>query len=142
MKSQAFFRWLPALLWMVVIFYFSSLPEPFESLQGRDLREALGIGAHVVEYFILTGLLLRAVRSPSGGSGPGRRRFAAALGIAMLYALSDELHQTYVPGRVFDWRDLVLDLAGAGLAVALALRLQRTGAARRFPPRTPKNIAG
>ena len=40
-----------------------------------------------------------------------------ALGLTMLYAVSDEVHQTFVPGRVADPWDLFCD--GLGAAVML-----------------------
>ncbi|MBI4218871.1 MAG: VanZ family protein [Chloroflexi bacterium] len=40
--------------------------------------------------------------------------------ISMLYAVSDEYHQTFVPGRVFSVEDLAVDLAGTVTGIALA----------------------
>ena len=37
--------------------------------------------------------------------------------LTLLYALTDEWHQTFVPGRQFDLRDLALDAAGSALAL-------------------------
>jgi VanZ family protein len=46
------------------------------------------------------------------------------LGISELYALSDEIHQLFVPGRTFQLMDLALDLLGGviGLMVFAILR--------------------
>ena len=40
-----------------------------------------------------------------------------SLCLTLLYALTDEWHQTFVPGRQFDLRDLALDAAGSALAL-------------------------
>lgn len=45
----------------------------------------------------------------------------AAWGLTALYALSDEIHQLYVPGRAFQLSDLALDISGAALGIAVYL---------------------
>ena len=57
--------------------------------------------AHAAEYAVLGALLLRAL---------GRPGLAFALGV--LYAVSDELHQTFVPGRAGSPLDVAIDAAG------------------------------
>ena len=44
---------------------------------------------------------------------------SAALVTAALYAVTDELHQLFVPGRAFQFTDILIDLAGAFLAVLI-----------------------
>lgn len=39
--------------------------------------------------------------------------------LAVLYGISDELHQFFVPGRHADWRDIATDMAGAATALGL-----------------------
>jgi VanZ family protein len=70
-------------------------------------------------YAILGALVLRACI----GAAWTRIRAAHALGawaLACVYALSDEWHQTFVPGRTAAWDDLVADALGAGVAILLA----------------------
>jgi VanZ family protein len=57
-----------------------------------------------------------------------------AFAVALLYGLSDEFHQAFVPGRHPDPLDIVTDIAGAAAAL-LALRLLR-GRLRRPDPRS------
>jgi VanZ family protein len=45
--------------------------------------------------------------------------------LTVLYAISDEWHQFYVPGRYSDVRDVMVDALGALAALLLAQRLQR-----------------
>lgn len=45
--------------------------------------------------------------------------FVPALAISCLYGLSDEIHQLYVPGRSFEWFDIVADSSGAFFALLL-----------------------
>lgn len=47
------------------------------------------------------------------------RPYALAFGFAALYALSDEFHQYFVPGRHCDWRDVTTDMVGALFALSV-----------------------
>ena len=118
---NAWAAWLPVLAWAAVIFAFSSVPSLSSGLGGWDL--VLRKLAHVSEYAILGALLLRAT---------GRPRLA--LGLAALYAVSDEVHQHFVEGRHAASVDVLIDTAGA-LAGVLAWRwlAARRGRARRDP---------
>jgi VanZ family protein len=51
--------------------------------------------------------------------GERPRAWLIALALTAVYALSDELHQSFVPGRVADPLDLLCDGFGALLALSL-----------------------
>jgi len=51
----------------------------------------------------------------------------ASLGLTALYALSDELHQLYVPGRQADVLDWLADVAGAMIALGVVRREEPPG---------------
>jgi VanZ family protein len=104
--------WLPVVVWAAVIFALSSLPSLSTELGTWDtiLRKL----AHVTEYAILGALLCRAVRRP-----------AATVAIATLYAVSDEVHQTFVEGRHGAPLDVGIDALGAIAGVLLWQRLGR-----------------
>ncbi len=106
--------WLPVALWAAVIFAFSSIPSLSTDLGTADtiLRKL----AHLAEYAILGALLYRAVRRP-----------ALAVALAALYAVSDEIHQTFVEGRVGAPLDVGIDTLGALVGVLVWVRLSRTG---------------
>jgi len=83
---------------------------------------------HATEFGILAVLLCRAASSRTRGGRPapgmpGRVRLAAA--IAMAYALTDEIHQAFVPPRSPDVLDLGADWLGILVAVGLWRRLGR-----------------
>lgn len=112
-------RWMPPVTWMAIIFYASSLP-------GSDVPGDYSVYAHFIEYAILAALLFAALRH-----GRGTRSAAlAALAIASLYGVTDEVHQLFTPGRVSDPLDWVTDTAGAAFAVAVAAWWGRRRAAR------------
>ena len=116
---QAMWRWLAVVLCMGVIFALSATPSlasPFEPFDDFVLRKL----AHLVEYVVLTALLFRALRLHMA-----RKAYAlliAAL-VAVLYAFSDEWHQTFVPGREGSLRDVGIDALGiAGVSIWLRRR--------------------
>ena len=92
-------KWLPVLVWAGVIFTFSSIPSLSTHLGTWDL--VLRKAAHVTEYAILAALLRRATGS-----------YAWAFGLAVAYAASDELHQTFVRGRHGSPIDVGIDAIG------------------------------
>ncbi len=109
-ESKSLSRFLPPAGVMLLIFAFSSQPaEVFTRYVWWDaLWEK---GGHFIGYALLGAAWWYALR-----------RFLPAWGWSVLYALSDEWHQTFVPGRSADWRDILVDALGAGLAVYLLVR--------------------
>lgn len=93
-------------------------------------------GAHFTEYLILGAVLVPAVkewRAAPGMLRPGSVPVAWLIGTA--YAMTDEFHQSYVPGRSCELRDVVIDSCGVltgVLAAALAgwIRARRIKARR------------
>lgn len=91
---------------MAAIFYVSSLP---------DVSIPAGFAAASGHWFGYLGLAIVVVRALAGGL-PSRidaRIAGLALLIAVAYGVSDEFHQTFVPGRSAELRDLFADAAGA-----------------------------
>lgn len=107
--------WLPVVAWAALIFALSSVPDLGTGLGGWDL--VLRKIAHAAEYAILGALLVRAT---------GRAGLAFALGA--LYAISDEVHQSFVPGRLGSPLDVAIDTVG----VAAGVILWQTVRARRL----------
>ncbi len=105
-------RWLPVVLWAGLIFGLSSIPDLGTGLGGWDL--ALRKIAHAAEYAVLGALLLRAL---------GRELTAVAIGIA--YAVTDEVHQAFVPGRHGAALDVVIDAVGVLVGVYVLGRAAR-----------------
>ncbi len=114
--SVAFLRpfWLPVVAWAGLIFAFSSVPDLGTGLGGWDL--VLRKIAHAAEYAVLGALLVRAT---------GRAGVAFALGT--LYAISDEVHQSFVPGRLGSPLDVAIDAVGvaAGIVLWQSIRSRR-----------------
>jgi VanZ family protein len=105
--------WLPVVAWAAVIFAFSSVPHLGTGLGTWDL--VLRKIAHTAEYAVLGALLTRATARP-----------ALAFGLGVLYAASDELHQTFVAGRHGSPVDVAIDAVGVAIGVLLWRRLRQT----------------
>jgi VanZ family protein len=110
-------RWLMVIVWAGVIFFLSSRPQDEFPDLGL-LSELASMVAHFVVYAVLMLFLQRALRHDSAMS-PGRA-LAVGLALVAVYALSDEYHQSFVPGRQPDPLDWLTDMTGA-LATYLAL---------------------
>jgi VanZ family protein len=116
--------WLPFLIWAIVIFMFSANPTTRASeIHWQDF--VIKKTAHVVEYFVFTALLLRALIS----QGIFRRFLGRTAFIAgLFYAISDEFHQSFTPGREPTVRDIMFDVLGILFALFFVLRfLPSTG---------------
>ena len=107
--------WLPPVIWMGLIFYVSSQPgTSFPDLGGLDLVAKKG--AHILEYAVLYLLLFRALSTLSRAGRTSRRAYLLPMLLAILYAISDEVHQTFVPSREGTIRDVLIDSFGVLIA--------------------------
>ena len=110
---KSILRWLPPIAVMGVIFGFSSIPsQEMPSFGLWDL--VVKKGSHMLGYGLLALAYWYGLRF-------NKRRWWLALFLAVLYALTDEFHQSFVPGRHPSWVDaLVFDGGGAVIAMGLA----------------------
>lgn len=122
------------LLWMIIIFIFSSQNGSesteksriviylFNSI-GLDLNSILGDmadfvvrkGAHMTEYFILIMLIQRVLKDKYTLN----KALVYAFILTVLYASSDEYHQTFVQGRCGQVKDVLIDSCGALIYVII-----------------------
>lgn len=117
-----------SLICMGVIFYFSSRTAAESSSQSTSvidwLTKLFGSNvftdfivrksAHFLEYTGLCLLLNWALLFSKGKPLP-----AAALPVASLYAVTDEIHQLFVEGRSCEVNDWAIDTAGAILGIGV-----------------------
>ena len=128
-------RYGPLAVWAVLIFigsgnvlsaeHTSSLLTVLKRLFPSASQEFLNLvhflirkGGHLTEYAILASLAAHAFRH-SFHSLLRRRWFSFSLALAMLYALTDEFHQSFVPTRTASIYDSMIDSAGALLALTV-----------------------
>jgi VanZ family protein len=104
-------RWAPVAAWMGVIFFFSAQPQSALNLGQPGYVSKL---AHVAEYAILAWLIQFARGKPSW------RAWWQVMLIAVIYAATDEFHQSFSPGRHPRATDVLIDSLGAAIGAALA----------------------
>ncbi|MBI2867995.1 MAG: VanZ family protein [Chloroflexi bacterium] len=118
---------LAAIGWMAFLWYLSSrstVPVPGNGETQFTLRK-LG---HAAAYAVLGVFALTSTRQVM------RREwaYASAILVVLVYAVIDETHQTYTPGRVGSERDVLIDVAGGLGAVAVAWAIRQIARKRRF----------
>lgn len=143
-QKKSISGFIPAVIWMIVIFAFSAVPaaESTEqsvsvtgmlvhaicSLTGQTalmqaeliafLEPIVRKAAHMTEYAVL---LLMLIRPLSSLIRPVIKAAVPAFAFCVVYACSDEFHQTFVSGRAGRLTDVLIDSSGAFLALIIFL---------------------
>ncbi len=106
-------NWLPALLWMFLIFFLSQRQRIALS-EEYVINFFIFKSLHVIEYAILYFLLFRGfyLSFRKISSHTLDKLYKYTFLISLIYALSDELHQSFVPTREGKFRDVVIDTLG------------------------------
>lgn len=109
LKQILFF--ITAVLWSLLIFWLSSIPNLQSGLETKyDL--VLRKLAHIFVFAVLTFLILNSFSRKS------KPFILFAVTAAVIYALTDELHQAGVPNRTGSPRDILIDSVGVYLGAA------------------------
>ncbi len=139
-KITKILAWLPAIFWMGLIFYLSHQPAtessdlssgvaekimniikkmiPNVSFDFEIFHHIVRKNAHFFAYLILGVLIISAINITSDIDDRGYRIIIQAIIICVLYAISDEVHQLFIPGRAGQVRDVMIDSAGATVGSA------------------------
>jgi VanZ family protein len=110
-------RWLAVGAWMALIFFLSAqsqLPSPDDPWLDFVFKKS----AHFAAYAILAFLFWRAL--PSSG-----RVWIWSWLLTVLYACSDEIHQSFVENRHPAVRDVMIDACGAATALLIVWYVRR-----------------
>ncbi len=123
---RALWNWGPAVIWMAATFVVS-----------HQSRVEIPFGApdyigHGVSYAVLGALLMRAL---AGGTLQGMRTglILPAVLIAAVYGVSDEFHQSFIPGRMASVSDIAADTIGAVVGAGIAAAMGALVRARTRP---------
>ena len=129
LKSKKIMAWIFLIVWATLIFFFSSQPSsdsselsssildvinkilPF-SLDLHTIRKL----AHFTEFFIL-GLLTCNVANSYHKMN--KISLISSILFCVLYAISDEFHQCFVPGRGPGIKDVFIDSLGSISAIII-----------------------
>ncbi len=147
--------WIPVVVWMGVIFWFSAQPAEVSSEMSVEIGYRIGSiiypsfetwtikeqldyalaiefavrkAAHALEYAALGMLFLLALKDTTLQIGKIKLRQHigyAALIFGMIYAISDEIHQIFVPGRDGNLTDVLIDSAGVLIGILLIKGIAR-----------------
>lgn len=115
-ESRRLLRFIPAIIWMAVIFLLSSRTgDEIQSVLPLFQKLFPGMAdfnwGHFVAYFLLAAAL-------DFGFGPRADRLSMKLLIVLLcglYGVTDEFHQFFVGGRMMDIIDVRNDMIGAAI---------------------------
>ena len=124
-------KWIAVVLWMILIFNLSSQVSkqsnqlstgitmviektvlkvvPNANFNIQSINHIVRKNAHFFVYLVLGILVMNAIRN--------NKYFA--LMICVLYAISDELHQFFVPGRGPGIKDVLIDSMGAVIGILI-----------------------
>jgi VanZ family protein len=91
----------------------------------HNVQVAVRKGGHVSGYAVLAALVWRARRRGMFVSAWDWKAARFAEFVAILYAITDEFHQAYVPTRQGSFWDVLLDAAGAALGLAVVFAIGR-----------------
>jgi len=135
-----YISWIAVILWMIFIFCLSSQEAeqsnrlskdvaevivstiekvaPNVDFDIRSLNNTIRKNAHFFTYLVL-GILTMVTFRISGARK--YKSFTWAFTVCTAYAILDEVHQLFVPGRGSQFTDVVIDAAGAAVGIGLYL---------------------
>jgi len=135
--KRRYIKWILVFIWAIVIFIFSSQNGEISSQNNRfiiELFKKIGIDintlvsvnadfivrkmAHFTEYFIFYLLLFNAFTDDFKFN----KSLLNSIIITFIYAVSDEFHQSFVPGRSPTYKDVLID-TGGGLVCMIFIYL-------------------
>ncbi len=111
-------RLFPSVLIMAIIYYFSS--QTGSELQGLfPFLDSFNWG-HLVAYFVLALSYYWALSTYRM-----KYIYIVVIVLCLLYGVTDEWHQSFVPNRTPDIADLINDTIGASIAMFLVSRFRK-----------------
>jgi len=139
--KQFFTFYFPPILWSSFIFIASSNSDPLgplpeSAIPAMKATRILGVRldnliwalSHIFIYAVLSFLVARALNQHRYFNA---QFFQLVFALSLLYGISDEIHQHFVPGRGFQLYDILMDGLGALVGLGLYAALQRKRAQKQ-----------
>lgn len=142
--KRILFNWTLVILWMALIFYFSHQPasqsselssgiadlieetikkiNPNTNYDPVNLNHIIRKGAHFGVYLVLGFFVANCFIATDISKAKG---IYLSIMICVLYAISDEVHQIFIPGRSGQVSDVILDSAGGLMGILLLNIIRR-----------------
>lgn len=139
-NKRKFINWSLLIFWMIIIFIMSNQPGQVSSGQsdlliklisliGLDLNSSLGDiaslvvrkVAHFTEYFILFVFVINVAKCYF----EIKKSRLISIFVVLLYAITDEIHQFFIPGREMAILDILIDFSGGVFALIINIIYQR-----------------
>lgn len=142
-RKIAVLSYIAVIFWMAVIFYLSGQVATeskhlssgitewlirmldkilWFSIDVESFHHMVRKNAHFTLYLILAIAVVNAVRR---SDVYGFKGYIIALCICIFYAISDEYHQLFIPGRSGELRDVFIDGAGSILGISLFIGVNK-----------------
>ena len=113
---------MPAILWASVIFFGSSIPGTKLPSFAHLINDKV---IHASIFFLLGLLVYRALEPKVKPAAFDWRRLLIAISAVIIYGISDEFHQGFVPGRTVDYSDALADSLGGVFSALLIWLYER-----------------
>jgi VanZ family protein len=104
---------VPLIAWMLIMFWLSSIRRMPVIKSPIQLDKV----AHLTVYFVLCWFSRRAFHFQNKVAWMRDNALIAAILFTCIYGYTDEFHQRFVPGRMYDYYDMLADAAGGLLYV-------------------------
>jgi len=130
LEKYSLISWIFVIIIAITIFYISSLT--FESLGGK------GFGWKTVAYHFTAFFFLAFFLLPALARGKSKNLVFLGILLAILYGISDEIHQFFVPGRACTFSDLMVNSSGILLSsfiYTVSLRYRKNKKKRLYKPK-------
>jgi VanZ family protein len=108
---------ITATIFTLLIIYLSSLPSGTLPGDGSTAEQVLSNLAHIPAFALITFLWIKAFADKKLEAKTSLPYILIIVGLCA-FAVSDEIHQSYVPGRFASITDFLLDLIGILLGMA------------------------
>jgi VanZ family protein len=111
-------------VWMSLIFYFSSIPGD-ELGPDTLIINLIKKSGHFIIFGVLAVLYLSTFKGRKTLVDTGSAVFLLSLFLTVLYAVGDEYHQSFTPGRHSSGYDVIIDACGALTTLGLLYTLKK-----------------